>query len=64
MNEQTASPSITCPACGKTSYHPEDVRQRYCVRCHWWTGDPMLAWQRPELFTVHGVEPPPEPAAE
>ena len=25
---------ITCPRCGMTSYHPEDVRQRYCAGCH------------------------------
>jgi len=27
-------PSITCPNCGRTSYHPEDVRLRYCGHCH------------------------------
>lgn len=26
--------SITCPTCSRTSYHPEDVRQRYCCFCH------------------------------
>jgi ribosomal protein L37E len=26
--------SITCPQCGRTSYHPEDVRQKYCGACH------------------------------
>jgi len=26
--------SITCLICGLTSHHPEDVRQRYCGRCH------------------------------
>jgi ribosomal protein L37E len=26
--------SITCHTCGRTSYHPEDVRQRYCGYCH------------------------------
>lgn len=31
--------SITCPQCAATSYHPEDVRQGYCSRCHWWTSD-------------------------
>jgi hypothetical protein len=26
--------SITCHRCGKTSYHIEDVRHRYCGHCH------------------------------
>jgi coenzyme F420-reducing hydrogenase alpha subunit len=29
-------PSITCPTCGKTSYHPEDIKQRFCGACHNW----------------------------
>jgi hypothetical protein len=31
-------PSVTCPLCGMTSYHPEDIRQGYCGNCHDWTG--------------------------
>jgi ribosomal protein L37E len=27
-------PSITCPRCGKVSYNPTDVEQRYCGACH------------------------------
>jgi hypothetical protein len=27
-------PSITCPACGLTSYNPHDIEQRYCGHCH------------------------------
>jgi hypothetical protein len=34
MTERAAPPSITCPVCGLTSYNPNDVRERYCVRCH------------------------------
>jgi hypothetical protein len=30
----TAEPSITCPDCGMTSYHPEDIAHRYCGKCH------------------------------
>lgn len=26
--------SITCLKCFKTSYHPEDVMERYCGACH------------------------------
>lgn len=25
--------SITCPTCSRTSYHPEDIRQRFCGAC-------------------------------
>lgn len=35
-------PSITCPECGLTSHHPEDVAQGYCGACSWWTSDPVL----------------------
>jgi hypothetical protein len=31
--------TFTCPRCGMTSAHPEDVRQGYCGNCHDWTGD-------------------------
>jgi hypothetical protein len=26
--------SFTCPRCGRTSYHPMDVANRYCGACH------------------------------
>ncbi|MBA7657056.1 hypothetical protein ES703_64986 [subsurface metagenome] len=26
--------SYTCPKCGMTSYHPEDVKHEYCGNCH------------------------------
>ncbi len=29
--------SYTCPICGKTSHHPEDVRYGYCANCHAFT---------------------------
>jgi ribosomal protein L37E len=25
---------IRCLTCGRTSYHPEDVRHKYCGHCH------------------------------
>jgi hypothetical protein len=45
-------PSITCPACGKTSYHPKDVENGYCVNCHAFTGE-----QRPaqDYLPVRGM---------
>lgn len=30
--------SFTCPKCGSTSYHPQDVLEGYCGSCHDWTG--------------------------
>jgi hypothetical protein len=30
-------PSITCPRCRATSYHPADIAEGYCGRCHEWT---------------------------
>lgn len=33
----TERPSITCPVCGMRSYHPMDIRDGYCGRCHDWT---------------------------
>lgn len=32
-------PSIVCPRCGRRSFHPEDVRQRYCGACHMFHDD-------------------------
>lgn len=25
---------ITCPKCGRTSYHPVDIEKKYCGACH------------------------------
>lgn len=36
-------PSITCPRCRRTSWHPEDVRQGYCGACHAYT-TPKGGW--------------------
>lgn len=35
MSEQ--QPSVTCPDCGRTSYHPQDIAEGYCSNCHDWT---------------------------
>jgi len=37
-------PSITCPRCGKTSHHPDDVREGYCGACHDFTGPADLEY--------------------
>lgn len=61
MTEQ--QPSITCPRCGATSYHPEDIKQGYCGRCHWWTSDPDLGKVNPETMELdeHGFIIPTRP---
>lgn len=30
--------SITCPKCGRTSYNPNDIRERYCGVCGYHDG--------------------------
>lgn len=39
----TRRTSITCPDCGMTSHHPEDVAQGYCGNCHKFTSPPFGA---------------------
>jgi hypothetical protein len=34
-----ATPHITCPRCGLTSFHPKDISEGYCARCHDWTSE-------------------------
>ena len=33
-------PSITCPVCGMTSYHPKDIEHGFCGNCHDYTANP------------------------
>jgi hypothetical protein len=33
--------SFTCPICGRTSWHPTDVAERWCGACHGATGHPL-----------------------
>lgn len=28
--------SVMCPRCGRRSWHPDDVAERYCAACHDW----------------------------
>jgi ribosomal protein S27AE len=35
--EEPLTESYTCPRCGRTSYHPDDIREGYCGACHDWT---------------------------
>lgn len=47
MNHPTP-PSITCPVCRRTSYHPNDIAQGFCGYCHDWTS--------PDLADLAGYE--------
>lgn len=49
--------SITCPECGRTSFNPNDVRERYCGNCHWWTSDPVVMAARRRALAEEGVDP-------
>jgi len=33
-HQETGQPNITCRICGRTSYNPNDIKERYCGFCH------------------------------
>lgn len=33
IENRTVAPSFTCPRCYLTSYHPNDLKNRYCGAC-------------------------------
>lgn len=39
--------TFTCPDCWTINRHPDDVRERRCGRCKWWTDDRELAGENP-----------------
>jgi ribosomal protein L37E len=47
-DEAQREPSIVCRFCGAESYNPNDIKYRYCGRCH--------RWQESDLRTSGGVE--------
>lgn len=46
---------ITCPRCGRTSYNPNDERERYCGHCHLFHDDITLG-ERLGLYTLDGEQ--------
>ena len=50
--EPSIQPHITCPLCGKTSYHPRDIEEGYCGLCHWWTGRKDMLADRLEFWVL------------
>lgn len=43
---------ISCPRCGMTSYHPDDIREKYCGNCH--------EYMEPGEVSVATTDPRPE----
>lgn len=39
------SDSFTCPICGMTSHHPQDVENEYCGNCHVMIGPLRDYWR-------------------
>ena len=55
-------PPFTCPDCGRTSMHPEDLRQGYCANCHAFTGIGLLVELGLPRTTIHPTLRPLPPA--
>jgi hypothetical protein len=47
----TPPPSITCPQCHRTSYHPRDIEEGYCGNCHAFTS-PAADQQHTEVLHI------------
>ena len=48
--ERETADRYTCPVCGRTSWHPTDVRERWCGACRGATGYPAPPGMRWVLF--------------
>ncbi len=50
----TDKPSITCPICGLTSYHPKDIEHGFCGNCHLFRDDISVDELVADEFKVKG----------
>jgi hypothetical protein len=50
------SQGIQCLLCGLTSWHPMDVQERYCGRCHIFHEDVTLAGAA-DIWLMHHIDP-------
>jgi hypothetical protein len=58
------APAILCLICGKTSYHPMDIAQRYCAKCQLFHEDTNIyvrtlvdgQWQSVSLASLPDAE--------
>jgi len=41
--ERFAAAAFTCPLCGATSHHPQDLEHRFCGRCDMFVDDVLRA---------------------
>jgi ribosomal protein S27AE len=41
----SARASFVCPRCGAESFNPNDIRGRYCGRCHAFVDDPPASYR-------------------
>jgi hypothetical protein len=48
--------TYTCPVCGRTSWNPNDARERYCGACHGLTSASLPPGMRWVLFVPAGGE--------
>ena len=45
--------AMRCHFCGKVTYHPEDVKQKYCAYCHLFLDDlNWEEWEPPEPLRI------------
>ena len=49
------APNIKCLRCGVRSYHPKDIRERYCAKCHAFHDEPEGSAARPNGFAAHAA---------
>lgn len=57
--------TITCPECGRTSHHPEDVKHGYCGNCHTYRREgPYVNSLRVTVEVVAGLIPGKDPEPE
>ncbi len=47
---------IQCLVCGRISYHPEDIRERYCGSCHRFHEDADVPRGTSEKFSERSSE--------
>lgn len=52
---ESPQPSFTCPHCGKTSYHPEDIKHSYCGNCHLFMKDVQHLADQLQISLDHAV---------
>lgn len=48
------SDSITCPQCGRTSYHPMDIKEGYCGACHDYTSQCTWCFSAENITVING----------